>query len=410
MSISISPESVDSAAPADRATPPVRGGKRGRQLVALGVGALGLLFSLGYFPRHARRAALAEEADRIAREPVSVGVVTPVRAQATRSLLLPGSIQALERASVYSRANGYVRSWRVDMGDHVEAGELLAELDTPELAREMDQAAAALAQADAGILQAEATLAYSRSTLERHSSLASLGLTSQQELEERKAQASVSAANVRVAETERRARAAQLQRLEQLASFARVVAPFTGSVAARSVERGSLVSAGADSPLFEIVAIDPVRVFIQVPQSLVQGVQPGIPAQLELSEFPGVSFAGVLTRSSGTLDAQSRTMKVEVRVPNPDAKLLPGMYASVRLELTSSQRSFLLPATTLLNRKAGTVVAVVDDEDRVRLRPVEIERDSGAEVEIDGGLTGSERVIRAPRPDIAEGQSVRVAS
>ena len=408
MTISISPASVDSDAPASAA---LRSGqrRRGRRLVALGVGALGLLFGLGYLPRQARRAALAEEADRIAREPVSVGVVSPVRAQATRSLLLPGSIQALERASVYSRANGYVRSWRVDMGDHVEAGELLAELDTPELAREIDQAAAALAQADAGILQAKATLAYSRSTLERHSSLASLGLTSQQELEERKAQASVSTANVRVAETERRARAAQLQRLEQLASFARVVAPFSGSVAARNVERGSLVSAGADSPLFEIVAVDPVRVFIQVPQSLVQGVQPGIRAQLELSEFPGVSFAGVLTRSSGTLDPQSRTMRVEVRVPNPDGKLLPGMYASVRLELTSSQRSFLLPATTLLNRKAGTVVAVVDDEDRVRLLPVEIERDSGAEVEIDGGLSGSERVIRAPRPDVAEGQSVRVA-
>jgi len=409
MTISIAPESVDSTAPASAPARSVQAG-RGRRLVALGLGALGLLFSLGYFPRQARRAALAAEADRIAREPVSVGVVSPVRAQATRSLLLPGSIQALERASVYSRANGYVKSWRADMGDHVEAGELLAELDTPELAREIDQAAAALAQAGASILQAQATLAYSRSTLERYSSLASLGLASQQELDERKAQASVSAANLRVAEAERTARAAQLQRLEQLASFARVVAPFAGNVAARNVERGSLVSAGADNPLFEIVAKDPLRVFIQVPQSLVQGVQPGIQAQLELSEFPGVPFAGVLTRSSGTLDPQSRTMKVEVRVPNPDGKLLPGMYASVRLELVSSQRSFLLPATTLLNRKAGTVVAVVDDQDRVRLLPVEIERDSGAEIEIDAGLTGSERVIRAPRPDIAEGQTVRVAS
>jgi RND family efflux transporter MFP subunit len=408
MTISLSPPESTAPSSLDVARSARR--RSGRRWVALGIASVALLFGVGYLPRQARRSALAAQAAQIAREPAQVSVVSPVLAQTKRPLLLPGSVVPLEQAKVYSRANGYVKAWHADMGDHVEAGTLLAELDTPELDREIEQARASLAQADVSILQARATLAYSISTRERYVSLTQLGLSSQQELEERKAQAHVDATKVRVAETERSARAAQLSRLQQLGSFARVLAPFAGTVAARNIERGTLISAAAGTPLFEIVAASSVRVFLQVPQSLVQGVHSGLGVRVEVNEYPGQSFAGNLTRSSGALDPESRTMRAEVQVPNPEGKLLPGMYASVRLELESARRAYVLPATAIIQRKTGPVVATVDGEARVRVLPVEIERDSGAEIEIRSGLTGNERVIRAPAPDLVDGAAVTVAS
>jgi RND family efflux transporter MFP subunit len=291
----------------------------------------------------------------------------------------------------------------------VTAGQLLAELDTPEVDREIEQARASLARAEASIVQAAATLEFTTSTSKRYASLAKEGLISRQELDERLAQANVDTASVRVAEAERNARRADLRRLEQLQSFARVVSPFAGTVSARNVERGTLVNAGAANPLFEVVALDPVRVFLQVPQSLVQDIKPGLAVEIRLNEYPNESFPGELTRSSGTLDPDSRTMNVEVRAPNPEGKLLPGMYASVRIGLTSSRRLLILPATAIMNQTTGSFVAVVDGEHKVRLRPVEIERDSGAEVELGSGLNGDEQVIGAPGPDIVEGLSVQIA-
>jgi len=408
VSVSSSESSLDQAlgSPVPRA--PARS-RRSSWFAALGIGSLALLFGLGYVPRRTQRDALVREAARVALEPRVVSVVTPLLAKTDRPLLLPGSIQASERAKVYSRANGYVRAWSADMGDPVSAGQLLAELDTPEVDREIDQARASLARAEAVIVQAAATLEFATSTSMRYASLAQEGLISRQELDERLAQANVDTATVRVAEAERNARRADLRRLEQLQSFARVVSPFAGTVSARNVERGTLVNAGAANPLFEVVALDPVRVFLQVPQSLVQSIKPGLAVEIRLNEYPNESFPGELTRSSGTLDPDSRTMNVEVRAPNPDRKLLPGMYASVRVGLQSSRRLHIVPATAIMNQSTGSFVAVVDRESKVRLRPVAIERDSGAEVELGNGLEGNEQVIGAPGPDIVEGLSVRIA-
>jgi membrane fusion protein, multidrug efflux system len=413
MTISLSPESTaPTSADTDTgvATLPERPQRRLRWWSALGIASVTLLFGAGYSSRQTQRAALAQEAARLSREPARVVVISPGLTQGKRSLLLPGTIQPLESAKIYSRANGYVKAWHADLGDPVEAGALLAELDTPEADREVEEARAALAQAEVSILQARATLVYSRSTLERYVSLTALGLSSQQELDERKAQAMVDAAGVDVAVTVRKARAAQLRRLEQVGSFSRVLAPFSGKVSARSVERGTLVSAGTGAALFEVVATDPVRIFVQVPQSLVQGVRSGLDARVDVSEFPGQPFAGKLSRSSGTLDPESRTMRVEVHVPNAESKLLPGMYASVRLELDASHRAFVLPATAVLQRKGGTFIAAVGDDGRIQLLPVEIERDSGAEVELRSGLSGLERVVRSPGPELVEGLLVQIAS
>ncbi len=277
---------------------------------------------------------------------------------------------------------------------------------SPELDRELEQARATLARANASILQADATSEYSESTHRRYAALEGEGLVSAQELAERAARAHVDAANVQVARAERNARAAELQRLEQLQRFGRIVAPFAGTVSARHVERGALITAGSGGPLFEIVVTAPVRVYVPVPQSLVASIEKGQAVTLSVNEYPGTKFSGTLTRASGTLEPGSRTMRVEVRVPNADGRLMPGMYASVSLNVKRGQRSFLLPSTALVPVPLGMAVASVDSEGRVRLIPIEIERDFGAEVEIRHGLTGAEAIITAPGARIEEGARV----
>lgn len=394
--------------PASAPAPLAAKGRRRTSWIVLGtVSALGGLFLVGYAPRHARQSALTKAAAAAATELPRVISVRPTPSAPDRSLLLPGSIEPLETAQVHSRASGYVSEWFADMGDRVEAGQLLARLDTPELDREIEQARATLARADASILQTRATAEHSASTERRYAALAHEGVVSQQDLAQYSAQAHIDAANIRVAQAERRARAADLLRLEQLRRFARIVAPFAGTVSVRHVERGELVNGGAGGPLFEIVVTDPVRVFVQVPQSTVAEIRSGVPVEVGVSEYPGVAFAGTLTRSSGTLDPESRTMRVEVRVPNSDGRLLPGMYASASMTLARGHSSFLLPSTALMTGAGGTRVASVDPDGNVRLIPVEIKRDYGAEIEIERGLSGTETIIRAPGPQIKEGARVR---
>jgi membrane fusion protein, multidrug efflux system len=409
MTSTVSPPSpLDLDTPVPASLPARRRGRAG-WLAGAALATLGLLFMVGYGPRRAQQAALARGAASAAAEAPKVVTVTPTPSRVDRPLLLPGSIEPLETAQVHSRASGFVAEWLVDMGDRVEAGQPLARLETPELDRETEQARATLARADASIAQARATAEYAESTHRRFEALAPEGVISQQQLDGYAAQAHVAAANIRVALAERRARAADLERLEQLRRFARVVAPFAGRVSARHVERGALITGGSNGALFEIVVTDPVRVFVQVPQSLVAEIRSGLKVDVVVSEYPGAVFAGTLTRTSGTLDPASRTMRVEVRVPNADGRLLPGMYASASMTLERNRVSFLLPATALVQGSAGTRVASVDSDGVVRLIPVDVERDYGAEVEIEHGLGGSETIIRAPGPQIRDGSRVRAA-
>lgn len=390
-----------------RVPAPARAGRVRWWLV--GGALLGGLFSIGYLPRHAQRAALENELRSAASEPATVVTGLPLAAPADRPLVLPGSIEPLETARVHSRARGFVKEWLVDIGDRVRAGQRLAALDTPELDRELEQARATLTRSAANIVQAEATAEYSKSTLVRQEGLAREGLVSQQDLARERARAHVDAASIRVARAERLARAAEVARLEELKGFAQIVAPFAGTVSARRVERGALVDGAASGPLFEIVATDSVRVQLQVPQSLVPDIAPGLPVELVVDEYPGATFAGSLARTSGTLDASSRTMLAEVVVPNADGRLLPGMYASVSLRVKRSQRSFLLPATALITGATGTSVATVLEDGTVRSVAVDVTRDFGAEIEISRGLSGDEHVIRAPGPRITDGARVRTS-
>jgi len=380
--------------------------------VFLGVGAVGVLGSalaVGYVPRHAERTALVEAARTSESALPRVEVVTPKARPSDRALTLPGSVQPLEETTIYARASGYVRKWYVDIGDKVKDGQLLAELDTPELDQELDQARAQVTQAQATLVQSKANRELSKANLQRYRQLAPSGVVSMAELDQREAMAQVDDANVSVAEAAIAAAQANIRRLTQLRSFARVTAPFAGTVTQRSIETGALVSAGNGQPMYKVASIDPARVFIQVPQDLAPAVRAGVPAVVMVREYPGRDFAGKVARSAGELDAATRTMNTEIRVPNPDGTLIAGMYAQVALTLPSPHNVYELPATALLSDAHGSRVAVVDDASEVRLVPVVIERDTGPTIEIASGLTGSERVAKLAGAQLVDGTGVDVA-
>jgi membrane fusion protein (multidrug efflux system) len=369
---------------------------------------LGAAFLSAYLSRSRQSAALAEGAESAGRAAMRVEVVVPKAASSDRAVLLPGSVQPLEETVLYARASGFVRRWRVDIGDKVKQAEVLVELDTPELDQELDQAKAQLAQAQSTLQQALANRELSKSNLNRYEQLAKQGLVSEADLDQHKAQAQVDEANAGVARATIAAQEANIRRFSQLKSFALVTAPFAGMVTQRWVELGALVTAGNGQPLYKIAAIDPARVFVQVPQDVAPGVRANVPAKVSVREYAGRTFEGRVARSSGELDTATRTMNTEIRVPNTDGALMPGMYAQVALTLPSPHRVLELPGTALMNRAEGLRVAVVDAESRIHLVPVVVERDTGANIEISNGLSGSEQVVKFGSAEFVEGKPVDV--
>ncbi|HEY3818023.1 MAG TPA: efflux RND transporter periplasmic adaptor subunit [Polyangiaceae bacterium] len=384
---------------------------RARVLVLglVGVGVLGVAFAVAYLPRRADRAALVQATDVAGGALLRVDVMAPKQGSSDRALSLPGSVQPLEETTVYARASGYVRKWYADIGDKVTAGQLLAELDTPELDQELDQARAQLLQAQATLVQSKANRGLSQTNLQRYVKLAPSGVVSQADLEQRQAMAEVDEANVSVAQAAISAQQANMRRLTQLKSFARVTAPFGGTVTQRTIEVGSLVTSGNGQPMYKVAAMDPARVFVQVPQDVAGSVRVGVPAAVTLREYPGRSFGGTVARAAGELDPMTRTMNTEVRVPNGDGALLPGMYAQVALTLPSSHRVFEIPSTALMTDSHGSRVAVVDAASKIHLVKVVVERDTGPTVEVASGLAGTERVAKLASSQFVEDQLVDVA-
>lgn len=384
---------------------------RSRALL-LGFGALAVLagaFAIGYLPRRADRAALVESAQVGGEAALRVEVVSPKEGSSDRAISLPGSVQPLEETVIYARASGYVRKWYVDIGDKVKEGQLLVELDTPELDQELDQARAQLNQAQASLVQSQANRELSKANLQRYKQLAPSGVVSMAELDQRQAMAAVDEASVTVAQATIAAQQANIRRLVQLKSFARVTAPFGGTVTQRTVEIGSLVSAGTGQPMYKIAAMDPARIFVQVPQDVAPGVRAGVSADVTVREYPGRKFTGTVSRAAGELDAATRTMTTEIRIPNPDGLLIAGMYAQAAFTLPSPHRVFEIPATAVSSDAHGTRVAIVDDASEIKLVPIVIERDTGATVEVASGLTGTERVVKLAGAQLVDGKRVEVA-
>jgi membrane fusion protein, multidrug efflux system len=336
-------------------------------------------------------------------------VIKPKVIDSDRALALPGTVRALEQTKIFPRVTGYVRRWLVDIGDKVTAGQLLVEIDTPDLDAQLAQARAQLAQAQAAVKQVAAQRDYSRSNSQRFESLADQKLVSKSQVEQTQAQASTDEANVTAAQANVTAQQANVRRLVETQAFARVVAPFAGTITTRTVERGDLVTEGTGTALYTLVAIDPIRVLVEVPQTVAPSVRTGVEAVLAVREFPGRKFSGKITRAAGALDPDLHTMTTEIQVPNPDATLLPGMYVQADLTLPVPHRVLEIPATALYNDAQGLRVAVVDGQQKAHFAPITIERDTGATLQVATGLGGDERVVKIAVPGLAEGDPLEVA-
>jgi membrane fusion protein (multidrug efflux system) len=338
-----------------------------------------------------------------------VEVVKPKLVESDQAMTLPGTVRALEQTKIYPRVTGYVRKWLVDIGDKVTAGQLLAEIDTPDLDAQLAQARAQLAQAQAAVNQVIAQRDYSRSNTQRFESLAEQKLVSRSQVEQTQARASTDEASVASAQSNVAAQQANVRRLVETQAFARVVAPFAGTITTRTVERGDLVTEGTTTALYTLVATDPVRVFIEVPQTVATGVRTGASAQLVVREFPGRTFTGKITRAAGALDPGLHTMTTEIQVPNPDGALLPGMYVQAQLSFPVPHRVVEIPATALYSDAQGLRVAVVSAQHKLHFAAITLERDTGATLQVATGLAGDERVVKIAVPGLVEGDPLEIS-
>jgi RND family efflux transporter MFP subunit len=313
--------------------------------------------------------------------------------EAGQTLVLPGTLQGFQQAPIAARAAGYVRRWTKDIGSHVARGEVLAVIESPEVDQQ-------LSQAEAARQQAAASLALARSTVERWEALRKKDVVSQQELDERRSGAAQAAANLAAAD-------ANVQRLRQLQGFTRVTAPFDGVITRRNVEVGDLVDSSGKA-LFVLTQMDPLRIYVNVPQSYAQLVRAGQKVVVTQAELRGKTFSGEVARSAGAIDPATRTMQVEINLPNRDGTLLPGAYVQVELPLAGA-KTLVVPTNVLLFRGEGTRVALDDAAQRVRLRPVTLGRNLGESIEVLGGVVDGDRLVVNPSDSLAEGDAVAVA-
>jgi RND family efflux transporter MFP subunit len=362
-------------------------------------------FFAGYLPRHEAQAKLGADTKAGEHQVPRVEVIAPRPLPSEHAVSLPGTVQPLAATTVSSRADGYVHRWLVDIGDTVSERQLLAEIETPELDQQLQQARAQLAQAEAQLAQMKANRVLSKTNLDRYQQLAAEKLAAVADADQRQAQFDVDDANVHAAEAAGAAAEANIRRLAQMQAFARVVAPFSGTVTTRMIERGTLVSSG--TPLFKVVALEPVRVFVQVPQDIAPSVRAGLPAEVTVREYAGRRFPGKVARAAGELDPALHTMNTEVRVHNRDHALLPGMYARVALTLPSPHQVREIPGTALYNDAGGLRVAIVDGG-KIKFQPVVIERDLGATIQIASGLDGAMRVVKLASAALTEGAPVEI--
>jgi RND family efflux transporter MFP subunit len=328
----------------------------------------------------------------------SVNVVYPTPSTLSPEIALPGNTQAFMDTPIYSRTNGYLKSWYFDIGSHVRKGQLMAQIETPEVDQQLQ-----VAQAD--LKSAQANLDLANTTSGRYQNLLKTNSVSKQETD-----VAVSDAAAKKAAVD--ASMANVRRLEQLQSFEKVYAPFDGIVTARNTDVGRLIAGGQTTTpqeLFHLAAIGKIRVYVAVPQDYAAAVKDGGKATLTLDEYPGRSFEGTIARNSNAIDQASRTLNVEVDVDNPKAELLPGAYVFVHFKVPERVANLMVPSNTLLFRSEGLRVGVVRDG-RVQLTPVKIGRDAGATVEIASGLTPNDAVILDPSDSLTSGQEVQIAN
>jgi RND family efflux transporter MFP subunit len=365
-------------------------------LAILLLGALALAYVIDSGVTSRARANTALERETIANSVPAVAVIQPKMANGLEEVVLPGNMQAFIDTPIWARASGYLKTWNVDIGARVNKGALLAEIESPEVNQQLEQARDQLNTA-------EANLKLAQITAERYSTLFTTDSVAKQDVDNAVQAAAANAATVKSAQ-------ANVSRLEQLVGYEEVYAPFDGVITERNTDVGALIDAGANTPgkeLFHLASIATLRTFVSVPEAYSRAAARGVNAFLTLTEFPGRQFRGTIVRNANAIDTNSRTLLVEVDVKNPTGELLPGSYVSVHLKLPSRVEAVTVPANTLLFRSEGLRIAVVRNG-RAALVPVILGRDYGDTVEIISGITPHDEVIVNPSDSIVSGQQVRV--
>lgn len=352
-------------------------------------------------------AAAAEAASALPR----VSVATARLAPPTSELTLPGNAQPIRGTALYGRVNGYLKQWLVDIGDHVEQGQLLAEISSPDVDDQLAQARANLVLAKSNLQAAEANLDLAKITLNRNleANRSSAGSVSQLTLDQNRAEVKTTAAQVETARASIQVNEATVQQYADLQSFEKIIAPFPGVITARTVDPGTLITADNPSearPLFYLMQTDPLRVFVNVPQTFSTTVGVDQKASVYREQDPSRQFSGRVTRTANALDPNTRTLLTQVDVPNPHDALRPGMYLQVKFITPTAVRAVLIPSAAILWQPDGAFVGVLDGEHRVRHRKVQSGRDFGAQVEIITGLEGGETIVVHPGDALQEGQQV----
>jgi len=396
---------------------------RTRTIVGIGAGFLALFFVLltvGTVPRIWSKRELAVATTDVRNRILTVYVIRPVPA-AEAGLPLPATTQAIQDSIIYARTSGYVTKRYVDIGDHVRAGQLLAEIASPEVDQQLSQARADLEQSIKNLDLQKANLELARVTMERYKSADTEGAVAKLLVDQNVTAYQTAKASVAAAEAVVQSNQANVRRLEALTSFERVIAPFNGTVIQRNFDVGALVTAGspvdntavapssvsgAPNGLFELAQIDVLRVFVNVPQPFAPNVKSGLPVQVTLRGQLMKPVAGAVTRTASALDPGTRTLLAQVDIPNRSHRLMPGMFVYVDFKIAPSGTRWRVPATAVMFNAQGTRVVIVGEGNKLHFQPVVLGRDFGMSIDIQAGLNGAELVLKQPTVSLQEGQVV----
>ncbi|HEX4770417.1 MAG TPA: efflux RND transporter periplasmic adaptor subunit [Bryobacteraceae bacterium] len=377
--------------------PAVRSRSSKGLLIVVALAALVMAYLI-YTGINSRARASSDLERATSADAISTVTVTHAKlAAGVQEIEVPGNMQAFIDTPVWARTSGYLKAWYADIGAHVKAGQLLAEIESPETDQQLQQAREELSTSQANLKLAQITS-------DRYQNLFKTDSVSKQDVDNTVQDQAAKAATVKSAE-------ANVRRLEQLVGYEKIYAPFDGVITARNIDTGALVDAGANTQgkeLFHLASTSTLRVYVNVPEVYSRAAKPGVATYLTLAEYPGRWFPGKVVRNANAIDQASRTLLVEVDVPNPSGELLPGSYVSAHLRLPAKVQSLTVPANTLLFRSEGLRVAVVRNG-RVALVPVIIGHDYGQDVELTSGIQSSDSIIVNPSDSIAEGQEVRVS-
>jgi RND family efflux transporter MFP subunit len=392
-------------------------------MVVIGAGVLSLflvLLTVGTVPRIWSKRELAVAATDVRNRILTVSVIRPVPG-AEAGLPLPATTQAIQDSIIYARTSGYVTKRYVDIGDHVRAGQLLAEIASPEVDQQLSQARADLEQSIKSLDLQKANLELARVTMERYKSADTEGAVAKLLVDQNVTAYETAKASVAAAEAVVQSNQANVRRLEALTSFERVIAPFNGTVIQRNFDVGALVTAGspvdntavapssvsgAPNGLFEVAQMDVLRVFVNVPQPFAPNVKSGLPVQVTVRGQLMEPVAGAVTRTASALDPGTRTLLAQVDIPNRSHRLMPGMFVYVDFKIAPSGRRWRVPATAVMFNAQGTRVVIIGEGNKLRFQPVVLGRDFGMSIDIQAGLNGTEMIVKQPTVSLQEGQVV----